>query len=77
MSLLRAQPALHCVGNAMEQIQLGKQDIVFAGGGQEEHWTPRHDLLFDAMGALSSKCALATPDKRPHAHMMPAIVMAL
>ncbi len=43
----------HCVGAAMEQIQLGKQDIVFAGGGEEEHWTM--SCLFDAMGALSSK----------------------
>lgn len=43
----------HCIGNAVEQIQLGKQDIVFAGGGEEEHWTM--SCLFDAMGALSSK----------------------
>jgi 3-oxoacyl-[acyl-carrier-protein] synthase-1 len=43
----------HCIGAAMEQIQLGKQDIVFAGGGEEEHWTLAS--LFDAMGALSSK----------------------
>lgn len=43
----------HCIGNAMEQIQLGKQDLVFAGGGEEEHWTL--SSLFDAMGALSSK----------------------
>lgn len=43
----------HCIGNAMEQIQLGKQDIVFAGGGEEEHWSMT--MLFDAMGALSSK----------------------
>ena len=43
----------HCIGNAMEQIQLGKQDIVFAGGGEEEHWSL--SCLFDAMGALSSK----------------------
>lgn len=43
----------HCIGHAMEQIQLGKQDIVFAGGGDEEHWTM--SLMFDAMGALSSK----------------------
>ncbi len=43
----------HCIGNGMEQIQLGKQDIVFAGGGEEVHWT--FTLLFDAMGALSSK----------------------
>lgn len=43
----------HCIGNAMEQIQLGKQDVVFAGGGEEVHWTM--SVLFDAMGALSSK----------------------
>ena len=43
----------HCIGNAVEQIQLGKQDIVFAGGGEEEHWTQTG--LFDAMGALSTK----------------------
>jgi 3-oxoacyl-[acyl-carrier-protein] synthase I len=43
----------HCIGNAMEQIQLGKQDIVFAGGGEEEHWTL--SCLFDAMGALSTQ----------------------
>jgi len=43
----------HCIGNAYEQIQLGKQDIVFAGGGEEEDW--RLTLMFDAMGALSSK----------------------
>ena len=43
----------HCIGNAVEQIQLGKQDVVFAGGGEEEHWTL--SCLFDGMGALSSK----------------------
>ena len=43
----------HCIGNAVEQIQLGKQDIVFAGGGEEEHWTL--SCLFDAMGALSTR----------------------
>jgi len=43
----------HCIGSAAEQIQLGKQDIVFAGGGEEGHWTLA--CLFDAMGALSSK----------------------
>ncbi|MGZ8246808.1 beta-ketoacyl-ACP synthase I [Methylomagnum sp.] len=43
----------HCVGNAAELIQLGKQDIIFAGGGEELHWTL--SVLFDAMGALSSK----------------------
>lgn len=43
----------HCIGHAMELIQWGKQDIVFAGGGEEEHWSL--SLQFDAMGALSSK----------------------
>lgn len=43
----------HCIGHAVEQIQLGKQDIVFAGGGEEVHWTLA--MEFDAMGALSSK----------------------
>ena len=43
----------HCIGNASELIQMGKQDIVFAGGGEELHWSLT--LLFDAMGALSSK----------------------
>ena len=43
----------HCIGSAMEQIQLGKQDIVFAGGSDEEHWT--QTSMFDAMGALSTK----------------------
>ncbi len=42
----------HCIGAAMEQIQLGKQDIVFAGGSDEEHWT--QTSMFDAMGALST-----------------------
>ena len=43
----------HCIGNGYELIQFGKQDIVFAGGGEELHWTLT--LMFDAMGALSSK----------------------
>jgi 3-oxoacyl-[acyl-carrier-protein] synthase-1 len=43
----------HCIGNAVEQIQLNKQDVVFAGGGEEEHWTL--SCLFDGMGALSTK----------------------
>jgi len=42
----------HCIGNAYELIQLGKQDIVFAGGGEEEHWSL--SMMFDAMGALST-----------------------
>jgi len=43
----------HCIGNSYELIQMGKQDIMFAGGGEELHWTM--SILFDAMGALSSK----------------------
>ena len=43
----------HCIGNAMEQIQWDKQDLIFAGGGEEEDWTLA--MMFDAMGALSSK----------------------
>ncbi len=43
----------HCIGSAVEQIQLDKQDIVFAGGGEEEHWNL--SSMFDAMGALSTK----------------------
>ena len=43
----------HCIGNAYELIQMGKQNIIFAGGGEELHWTL--SILFDAMGALSSK----------------------
>ena len=43
----------HCIGQAMEQIQMGKQDIVFAGGGEEEDWSLT--MMFDAMGALSTK----------------------
>jgi 3-oxoacyl-[acyl-carrier-protein] synthase-1 len=42
----------HCIGNAMELIQLGKQDVVFAGGGEEVHWSLA--MMFDGMGALSS-----------------------
>ncbi|MCH4564466.1 beta-ketoacyl-ACP synthase I [Halomonas sp. EGI 63088] len=55
----------HCIGSAMEQIQMGKQDVVFAGGGEEEHWTL--SCLFDAMGALSTHYN-DTPDKasRPY-----------
>ena len=55
----------HCIGNAVEQIQLGKQDVVFAGGGEEEHWTL--SCLFDGMGALSSKYN-DTPEKASRAY---------
>jgi 3-oxoacyl-[acyl-carrier-protein] synthase I len=50
----------HCIGAGVEQIQLGKQDIIFAGGAEEEHWTL--SFMFDGMGALSSKYN-ETPDK--------------
>ena len=43
----------HCIGNAVDLIQAGKQDIIFAGGGEEEHWS--QTVMFDAMGALSTK----------------------
>ena len=55
----------HCIGNGMEMIQMGKQDIVFAGGGEELHWT--QSVLFDAMGALSSKYN-ETPEKASRAY---------
>ena len=55
----------HCIGNAMEQIQLGKQDVIFAGGGEELDWTGT--MLFDAMGALSSKYN-DTPEKASRAY---------
>jgi len=43
----------HCIGHGMELIQMGKQDVIFAGGGEELHWST--SVLFDAMGAMSSK----------------------
>ena len=55
----------HCIGNGAELIQWGKQDIVFAGGGEELHWTL--SVLFDAMGALSSKYN-DTPEKASRAY---------
>ncbi len=55
----------HCIGNAMEQIQLGKQDVVFAGGGEELHWSL--SCLFDAMGALSTKYN-DTPERASRAY---------
>jgi 3-oxoacyl-[acyl-carrier-protein] synthase I len=54
----------HCIGNGVEQIQMNKQDIVFAGGGEELDWTL--SCLFDAMGAMSSKFN-ETPDKASRA----------
>ncbi|UTW07761.1 beta-ketoacyl-ACP synthase I [Pseudomonas benzenivorans] len=55
----------HCIGTAMEQIQLGKQDMVFAGGGEEEHWS--QSFLFDAMGALSTQYN-ESPEKASRAY---------
>lgn len=55
----------HCIGAAAEQIQMGKQDIIFAGGGEEEHWSLT--FMFDAMGALSSKYN-DTPEKASRAY---------
>lgn len=65
----------HCIGSAVEQIQLGKQDIVFAGGGEEEHWTL--SCLFDAMGALSTRYN-DTPDKasRPYDQARDGFIIA-
>jgi 3-oxoacyl-[acyl-carrier-protein] synthase-1 len=54
----------HCIGHAAELIQLGKQDVVFAGGGEAEHWTMSH--MFDAMGALSTNYN-ETPEKASRA----------
>ncbi|WP_111428729.1 beta-ketoacyl-ACP synthase I [Rhodobacteraceae bacterium DSL-40] len=56
--------SLHCIGNAVEQIQFGKQDVMFAGGGEELDWTL--SCLFDAMGAMSSKYN-DTPEKASRA----------
>lgn len=56
--------SLHCIGNASEQIMLGKQDVMFAGGGEELDWTL--SCLFDAMGAMSSKYN-DTPEKASRA----------
>ncbi|STJ28324.1 3-oxoacyl-ACP synthase [Escherichia coli] len=58
----------HCIGNAVEQIQLGKQDIVFAGGGEELCWEMACE--FDAMGALSTKYN-DTPEKPPYLRRSP------
>src|SRR5210317_1840657 len=55
----------HCIGNAMELSQLGKQDVIFAGGGEELHWSLT--VMFDAMGALSSKYN-ETPEKASRAY---------
>jgi 3-oxoacyl-[acyl-carrier-protein] synthase I len=55
----------HCIGNAYELIQMGKQDMVFAGGGEEIHWT--QTVLFDAMNALSSKYN-DTPERASRAY---------
>ena len=54
----------HCIGHAAELIQLEKQDVVFAGGGESEHWSMSH--MFDAMGALSTKYN-DTPEKASRA----------
>ena len=55
----------HCIGNAMELIQMGKQDLVFAGGAESEHWSL--SCMFDAMGALSTQYN-ATPEKASRAY---------
>ncbi len=56
--------SLHCIGSASEQIMMGKQDVMFAGGGEELDWTL--SCLFDAMGAMSSKYN-ETPEKASRA----------
>ncbi|MCL7942020.1 beta-ketoacyl-ACP synthase I [Halomonas sp. ATCH28] len=65
----------HCIGSGVEQIQMGKQDVVFAGGGEEEHWTL--SCLFDAMGALSTHYN-ESPDKasRPYDQARDGFVIA-
>ncbi len=55
----------HCIGNAVEQIQFGKQDVMFAGGGEDLDWTL--SVLFDAMGAMSSKYN-ETPNRAARAY---------
>lgn len=55
----------HCIGNAAELIQMGKQDVMFAGGGEELHWSL--SVLFDAMGAMSSKYN-DTPERASRAY---------
>jgi 3-oxoacyl-[acyl-carrier-protein] synthase-1 len=55
----------HCIGNAVEQIQFGKQDVMFAGGGEDLDWTL--SVLFDAMGAMSSKYN-ETPERAARAY---------
>ncbi len=64
----------HCIGNAMELIQLGKQDVVLAGGGEEEHWT--QSILFDAMGAMSTNNATPTTASRPYSTDRDGFVIA-
>ncbi|MDD2723327.1 MAG: beta-ketoacyl-ACP synthase I [Methylovulum sp.] len=65
----------HCIGHAMELIQMGKQDIVFAGGGEEVHWTM--SVLFDAMGAMSSKYNdTPTTASRPYDHSRDGFVIS-
>ena len=57
--------SIHCIGAAYEQIQMGKQDMIFAGGGEELNWSMSN--LFDAMGAMSSKYN-DTPEKASRAY---------
>jgi len=65
----------HCIGAAMEQIQMGKQDLVFAGGSDEEHWS--QTAMFDAMGALSTRFN-ETPERasRPYDRNRDGFVVA-
>ena len=63
----------HCIGNAVEQIQLGKQDIVFAGGGEELCWEMACE--FDAMGALSTNTTKR--QKKRLVPMTPTVMVSL
>ena len=65
----------HCIGAAMEQIQMGKQDLLFAGGSDEEHWS--QTAMFDAMGALSTRFN-ETPERasRPYDRNRDGFVVA-
>ena len=63
----------HCIGNGMELIQLGKQDIVFAGGGEELHWTL--SLLFDALGGRCRRSTTKPIRRAPRAPTMPTVTV--
>ena len=62
----------HCIGSAMEQIQWGKQDMIFAGGGEENHWSLA--MMFDGMGALSTH--YNDDPAQPHVLMTPSVMVS-